>query len=217
MHIAEPFSLIIFDCDGVLVDSELLAASVLSEAIAELGLHLSAETCVTTFRGWKLGDCFSHLSELLGEPLPKDFGNFYRDRTAEAFRNKLQAISGVHSALKRIPTQKCTASNGPKEQIVANLTTTNLLHHFEDRIFSAYEIGRWKPDPDLFLQAAIRCGASPSSCAVIEDSEPGVRAGIAAGMRVFAYTAATDPILMKSLGAIVFDQMDELPNLLKNG
>ena len=84
MHNTEPFSLIIFDCDG-----ELLAASVLSEAIAELGLHLSAETCVTTFRGWKLGDCFSHLSELLGKPLPKDFGNFYRDRTAEAFRNEI--------------------------------------------------------------------------------------------------------------------------------
>jgi len=134
---------------------------------------------------------------------------------AARFRSDLQAIEGVHSALERIDFPTCVASSGPREKILLSLELTGLLSRFTDRIFSAYEVGSWKPDPGLFLHAASALGVKPEACVVIEDSLPGVQAGIAAGMRVYAYTPDGDPQLLAQEGAITFDSMRSLPDYLR--
>ena len=212
---SSPYTLIIFDCDGVLVDSETLANRVLVERVQELGLVLTLQEALTLFRGCKMADCVAAISERFGRPLPDDFVATLRARTAEAFRRDLQAVSGVHAALRRITAPVCVASSGPREKITLALSITGLLPRFAGRIFSSYEIGSWKPAPDLFLHAAATLGATPGSCAVVEDSALGVRAGITAGMRVFAYVTAPDAMELESLGATTFQHMDELPALLQ--
>ena len=209
-----PFALVIFDCDGVLVDSEGLGNRILVESVRELGLSLSLAEALILFRGCKMADCVATIAGRLGRPLPDDFVSTLRARTAEAFRHELQAVPGVHDALNRISVPVCVASSGPREKITLALSVTGLLPRFEGRIFSSYEVGSWKPAPDLFLHAAATLGAAPNSCAVVEDSALGVRAGIAAGMRVFAYTADSDRTELESLGATTFGHMDELPSLL---
>jgi HAD superfamily hydrolase (TIGR01509 family) len=211
----KPYSLIIFDCDGVLVDSEPLANRVLAEAVCELGLTLTPEETMTSFRGWKMADCIAALSERLGRPLPENFTATIRARTAEVFRNELQAVPGVHDALARITGPVCVASSGPREKIHLALSVTGLLQFFEGRVFSSYDIGSWKPSPDLFLHAAASLGFQPGSCAVVEDSTFGIQAGIAAGMHVFAYSSTSNQTEMELLGSIPFFHMDELPSLLK--
>jgi len=210
-----PCSLIIFDCDGVLVDSEPIGNRILVEAIGELGLTLSLEEALNLFKGTKMADCVKILSERLGLPLPEDFVAMLRARTAEAFRKELQPVAGVHAMLNRLTIPRCVASSGPREKINLSLSVTALLPYFEGRIFSSYDIGSWKPSPDLFLHAAASLGVHPSSCAVVEDSALGVRAGTAAGMRVFAYSTASARTEMELLGATPFFHMDELPSLLQ--
>lgn len=209
-----PFSLVIFDCDGVLVDSEGLGNRILVKSVRELGLGLSLAEALSLFRGCKMADCIATISGRLGRPLPDDFVSTLRARTAEAFRRELEAIPGVHDALNQITTPVCVASSGPREKITLALSVTGLLPRFEGRIFSSYEVGSWKPAPDLFLHAATTLGAAPISCAVVEDSALGVRAGIAAGMRVFAYAVNSDRTELEALGATAFGHMDELPSLL---
>jgi HAD superfamily hydrolase (TIGR01509 family) len=210
-----PVSLVIFDCDGVLVDSETLSNRVVVEAVRELGLVLNLQEAITLFKGCKMADCVAILSDRLGRPLPADFESSLRARTAEAFRRDLQAVPGVHAALGRITTPVCVASSGPREKITLALSVTGLLPRFEGRIFSSYEIGSWKPAPDLFLHAAASLGATPGSCAVVEDSAVGIRAGLAAGMTLFAYVADSDAMELESLGATPFQHMNELPALLQ--
>lgn len=209
-----PCSLVIFDCDGVLVDSEPLEGLVMVNALRELGLEMSLDEWIATYKGWKLADCLAQLGTRLGRPLPGDFTVNYRARSAEAFQRELQAMPGVPEALARIPVPMCVASNGPREKIILNLTITGLLRYFEQRVFSAYEIDSWKPDPGLFLHAAVSCGVPPTECVVVEDSETGVRAGVAAGMRVLAYGASADGGELETLGATLFTDMKALPALL---
>jgi HAD superfamily hydrolase (TIGR01509 family) len=135
---------------------------------------------------------------------------------AIAFESDLQAVEGIHAALAAITRPVCVASNGPMAKMQHTLGLTNLLGHFEGRIFSAYDIGVWKPDPGLFLYAARTFGAEPSRCIVVEDSLSGIRAANAAGMRVLGYTAG-NARAMSELGAEctdLFHSMDELPALL---
>ena len=181
------------------MDSELLGNRVLAEAAGELGLKLSAEAAMTSFRGWKMANCLAALSERLGRPLPDDFLPKLRARTAEVFGAELQAVPGIHAALDRITIPICVASSGPREKIALTLSITSLLKYFEGRIFSSYDIDSWKPAPDLFLHAAASLGALPGSCAVIEDSVLGVQAAVAAGMSVFVYVPTGDAAEMKSL------------------
>jgi HAD superfamily hydrolase (TIGR01509 family) len=155
------FLLLIFDCDGVLVDSELLGNQVLAEMICELGLMLNAEAASRLFKGCKLSDCLTTISEQLGSPLPDDFEVVLRTRTAEAFRSKLQPVSGIHKALERLPNKVCVASSGPREKITLALSITGLLPRFQKHIFSSYEVGSWKPEPDLFLHAAATYDVPP--------------------------------------------------------
>ncbi|EDY16405.1 HAD-superfamily hydrolase, subfamily IA, variant 3 [Chthoniobacter flavus Ellin428] len=211
-----PPSLVIFDNDGVLVDSEELSTQMLVDAAREYGpLAMELSEAMRLFRGRKMAECVAVLSERLGHPLPEDFTPNFRARQAEAFRHRLKPIPGIHEVLWEIRMPVCVASNGPREKIALALSVTGLLPFFEGRIFSSYELGTWKPDPGLYLHAAAEMGVAPADCVVVEDSVLGVRAGIAAGMRVLAYIAAGDAEEFHVPGVTRFERMSELPALLR--
>jgi HAD superfamily hydrolase (TIGR01509 family) len=181
---------ILFDCDGTLVDSEGLSNEVLVQAVAEHGLVLSVDEAIAAFRGGKMADCVAHLESRLGRRLPDHFVPALRARTAEVFRARLRPVPGALELLQWLAARSwdiCVASSAPVEKIELSLSLTGLLPFFERRIFSSYEIGVWKPDPGLFLHAAKTMGVPPEECAVVEDSLPGIQAGLAAKMRVFAF------------------------------
>ncbi|SFH88424.1 haloacid dehalogenase superfamily, subfamily IA, variant 3 with third motif having DD or ED [Collimonas sp. OK307] len=181
-----PVDLVIFDCDGTLVDSETVATDVMVAYLAELGMPLSAEEALSRFKGGKMADCVTELEQMFGRALPADFTKVLRDRIAPVLHQRLQPIEGALELVKSLKVPFCMASNGPLHQIKVSLSVTGLWPYFEGRIFSAYEVSSWKPAPDLFLHAAKTMGVEPSRCAVVEDSLPGVQAGVAAGMQVFA-------------------------------
>lgn len=181
---------IIFDCDGTLVDSEVLSNEVLVETIAEHGLFLSVSEALSAFRGGRMADCVAQLERRLGKQLPATFVPDLRSRTAAAFRARLRPVEGaieLVTSLSKLPVSICVASSGPREKIELSLSLTGLLPFFEGRLFSSYDVGVWKPDPGLFLHAADAMGVAPRECAVVEDSVSGIRAGLAAGMTVFAF------------------------------
>lgn len=200
---------IIFDCDGTLVDSEGLSNEVLVDMVAEQGLVLSVADAMSAFRGGRMADCVAQLEKRLGRTLPSTFVSELRSRTAAAFRERLRPIDGaleLVESLSKLPVSICVASSGPVDKIELSLSLTGLLPFFEGRIFSSYAVGIWKPDPGLFLHAAEALGVAPGDCAVVEDSLPGIRAGIAAGMTVFAFQphgvdheTPTDAITLKAL------------------
>ena len=206
---------VIFDCDGVLVDSETLGNQVLVEAVNALGLHLTVEEALTTFKGCKMADCVATIEHWLGHPVAHDFVPNVRSRMAEVFRERLRPVEGIEEALDHIQVPFCVASSGPRDKIELSLRVTGLLPHFIGRIFSAYEVGSWKPDPGLFLHAARGMSVAPQVCAVVEDSLPGVQAGLAASMPVFGYALPSESSRLKEAGAHVFNDMRELPQLLQ--
>ncbi|MEH2338766.1 HAD family hydrolase [Nostoc sp.] len=211
-----PTELVIFDCDGVLVDSETLGNRVLVQLVAEFGLALELEEAILLFKGCKMADCVAVIEQRLEQKLPQDFVTQLRACTAEAFEQELLPVEGIEAALDEINLPICVASSGPLEKIKLALRVTNLLPRFEGRIFSSYEIGSWKPAPDLFLYAAKNMGVQPSSCTVVEDSVLGVRAGVAANMKVLGYTNQSEATLLESFGVTVFDSMCKLPCLLSH-
>ena len=208
--------LVIFDCDGVLVDSELLATRALVDQARELGLTLDLHETEVKYRGWKFADTLADLEAMLGRPLPENFLPNHRARSDQLFLAELTMIEGIDRALAAIGMPFCVASNGTPEKIRLSLRKTGLYPFFgEGRIFSAYEVGHWKPDPGLFLHAAEAMGADPRNCIVVEDSVPGVRAAIAAGMKVFGYAAVPGSReALTAEGAETFRAMEMLPALL---
>ena len=190
-----PIELVIFDCDGTLVDSEPLVAEVIAAAAAEYGISISAFEVHRRFKGGRLADCITALNALRAEPLPASFIETVRTRESIVLRERLQPMEGAVELLQAMHLPFCMASNGPQSKMEITLGTTGLIRLFQDRIFSAYEIGSWKPDPGLFLHAARTFGVAPQHCAVIEDSLPGILAGLSAGMRVFALTTDDDTVL----------------------
>lgn len=208
------FDAIIFDCDGTLVDSEYLGNQVLVDCAAELGLALTLEEALAQFMGGRMADAVRYIEARLGRPVPGDFVERARQRMDAAFEAELRAVDGVEPVLRQITVPYCVASSGPREKVELSLGLTGLLGYFHGRIFSAYDVGRWKPEPDLFLHVAASLSVAPHRCAVIEDSAPGVRAGVAAGMTVFGYAAMDNAEELASFGAVTFDRMDALPDLL---
>jgi len=206
--------LIIFDCDGVLVDSEPLATRVLVRMANRLELNLTEEEALPLFRGGKMADCVAEIERRLGKSVPDSFVPDVRRRMAEAFRRELRLVDGIEDVLDSLTIPVCVASSGPTEKIRLSLEITGLLPRFGHAIFSAYEVGVWKPDPGLFLHAALRMGVSPDACAVVEDSVPGVRAGVAAGMLVFGFAGGASSEELGAAGAIPFESMADLPRLL---
>ncbi|MEM7254367.1 MAG: HAD family hydrolase [Pseudomonadota bacterium] len=205
---------VIFDCDGVLVDSEELAMDVWVEMAAEYGFTLSHADALAAFRGGEMAKCVAHLESLIGRSVRDDFVPDFRARSAEKFERELKPIPGVIEVLNHLPVPFCVASNGPLEKMDVSLRVCGLDGYFIDRVISAYRVGSFKPAPGLFLAAAARLGANPARCAVVEDSMTGARAGIAAGMSVFTICAASEADAFRSIGTTPFQTMDELIGLL---
>jgi len=208
------YELIIFDCDGVLVDSEPVANRVFTEALNEIGLRMTFDEVCETFIGLSMTHCMEIVADRLGRPAPDRFLERLQQRTFEAFRGGLAPVRGVVEALRRIDGPVCVASSGEREKMELTLGLTGLLPRFAGRLFSSTDVSRGKPAPDLFLHAARSMGAEPAGCAVVEDTPIGARAGRAAGMRVFGYAERTDRRGLAAEGATVFDDMTRLPELL---
>lgn len=206
--------LVIFDCDGVLVDSEHISIGLEAEALTELGLPMTPDECYEQFLGLSVEKMMTIVEERLGHPIPDGWEERLVARVYDAFEKDLQPIPGVIEALDAIEVDTCVASSGTHERLKLALSVTSLYERFEGRIFSATEVERGKPAPDLFLHAASEMGHAPNNCCVVEDSQPGVEAARAAGMHVFAYAAMTPPHLLAGSNTTLFSEMRELPGLL---
>jgi HAD superfamily hydrolase (TIGR01509 family) len=214
-------ALIIFDCDGVLVDSEPIVNCLLVAALAQEGLHLSFDEVDREFLGLSWPATLDIIEARLGRPVAGDFLDRLQRASFEGLRRELRPVPGIEAALERIEQPVCVASSGEQERIRNSLELTGLLSRFEGRLFSAEQVAQGKPHPDLFLFAAESLGVLPAECAVIEDSLNGVHGAAAAGMRVFAYEP---PVALargwhgafRDAGATVFQDMNELPALLED-
>jgi len=175
------YKCIIFDCDGVLVDSEVLGNQVMVDMANEHGAGIDLSFAMNNFKGGFLKDCVRQIESLIGKPLSKGFEIEYRERSFQVFKKNLKPVTGIKKVLKALDVPFCTASSGPKEKIILNLTTTGLIDSFNGNIFSCYDIGKWKPDPSIFLHAAKTMGFDPKECLVIEDSMSGIKAAINGG------------------------------------
>ncbi|WP_385620827.1 HAD family hydrolase [Streptomyces sp. P8-A8] len=206
--------LVIFDCDGVLVDSERIAVRIEVQIGAELGWPLTADEVIEKF----VGRSNKSISELVDARLPGKSAAWqerYETLHREAVDRELVAVEGIHEALAAIALPTCVASSGSHEKMRHTLGHTGLYAHFEGRIFSATEVEHGKPAPDLFLHAARRMGVEPAACAVVEDSKYGVQAARSAGMRAFGYAGGLTPAhWLEGPDTVVFDDMRKLPSLL---
>ncbi|UNO41206.1 HAD family hydrolase [Streptomyces sp. MST-110588] len=211
------YELIIFDNDGVLVDSEPIANTVLAAYLTELGHPTSYEESIRDYMGGAIHRVHDLIKERTGRLLPEDFDTTLHTRTFSAFERSLEAVPGVTEVLGKLSadgTPYCVASSGSHERIRVGHRKTGLDQWFDEgRIFSSQDVGRGKPAPDLFLHAARGMGVAPERCAVIEDSPLGVQAALAAGMDVYGFTAMTPA---EKLGGArgLFSRMEELPQLL---
>jgi len=209
------FALVIFDCDGVLVDSELITNRVFAAVLAELGLPLTLEFMFENFVGRSMQHCWEQVGRMLGKEVPPHWQHEFQLRTAAALTAEVQAVPGIEAVLDSLDVPYCVASSGSHEKMATTLSATGLLPRLRGRIFSAADVARGKPAPDLFLHAAASCGVQPDGCAVIEDSAPGVAAGVAAGMTVYGYCASTPEQRLLEAGAhYTFNNMAKLPALL---
>ncbi|MBD1388628.1 HAD-IA family hydrolase [Neiella sp. HB171785] len=178
---------VIFDCDGTLVDSELLCNMALSHELSDYGVAISAEQLVAQYRGVKLDHILSDIERHYEVTLNEEFIVTYRRHVAQLFDRYLKPCDGIEQALEQLSLPICVASSGPVAKIKHALELTQLASFFGNNIFSAYEIGSWKPDPTLFLHAAQTMGFAPAQCAVVEDSVVGIQAAQAAGMSPILY------------------------------
>ncbi len=210
------WDLVIFDSDGVLVDTEPLANQILNERLHSIGLPLSLEDSARAFQGRSLPVCLQIIEDVLGHPAPEGFLDDVQRRTFAAFRRVLAPVPSVLETLDRIPWPTCVASSGDLLKIRTTLTLAGLIVRFEGRMFSALEVPHGKPAPDLFLYAAEALGATPARTAVVEDAAVGSQAARAAGMTPFGYAARTDAdLLVKAGAAVIFRNFAELPDLLQ--
>ena len=206
---------IIFDCDGVLVDTEKIGNEILLSMAAEHGFEMKIEDAYSNFNGRNLKECFLHVENCIGKKLPDNFESEYRKRSFEAFKTQVKPMEGVVDFIEKLKIPYCVASSGPVEKIRLNLETAGLLDKFENKIFSAYQINSWKPDPGIFLFAAKEMGFEVKDCIVVEDSKAGVMAGIRGGFKVYGFVNDNNFDDLKNEGAIVFSSYDELKELLK--
>lgn len=208
--------LVIFDCDGVLVDSERLAIKVEVKVLARLGWPLGEEEIIQRFVGVSDADFRRGIEAHLGRRLPDDWEDELESLHRKAFAEELRPVDGIVDALDQIAVPTCVASSGTHEKMRYTLGLTGLYGRFHGRLFSATEVERGKPSPDLFLHAARKMGVRPTSCVVVEDSFNGVSAGRAAGMKVFAYGGGvTSAARLAGPNTTVFSDMRELPGLLR--
>jgi HAD superfamily hydrolase (TIGR01509 family) len=214
----EPVELVIFDCDGVLIDSERLAVKVDVLMLEQLGWPLSEAEVIERLVGRSDADTQAEIEAHLGRRLPAGWEEQFKPLYDEVFAAELAPVEGVLEALELITVPTCVASSGTHAYLRQMLGLTDLYERFAGRIFSADDVDRGKPAPDLFLHAALNMGAAPSACVVVEDSLAGVQAARAAGMRTLAFAGGLTPEeLLAGPNTIVFDDMLELPKLVNDG
>lgn len=207
---------VLFDCDGTLVDSELLGNVGLAEELALAGIVETGESLTERFRGHRLADILATLQDAHRVALPDGFVDRYRARAAAKFETGVQRMPGVAEALEALEAlglPMCIVSNGPIAKIRQSLRVAGLAGHFGERLFSAYDVGSWKPDPGLFLHAARAMGAEPARCVVVDDSATGVEAARRAGMRALWYVPHGAPADVPP-HATAFSHMDRLADLI---
>ena len=207
--------LVLFDLDGVLVDSEPISTRVLMAMLAEVGLPMDAAQAEQRFLGRSRGESVAYIEQQLGRHVPADFVAKWQEQVFAALRKELRPVPGIAAALDQLTVPYCVASGSDPARIQLSLELAGLLQRFAGRSFSTTQVARGKPAPDLFLFAAHSLGAAPARCVVIEDSVPGVQAGVAAGMRVLGYAARNPAALLAAAGATPFDDMARLPSLIE--
>lgn len=206
---------IIFDCDGVLVDSEVIGVRVLLDMASHYGVNMDLQEAVEEFSGIRLKEGIKKLQQMTTVPFPEDFEQMFRARSYEVFKTEMRPVPGIESLLDTLTVPYCVASSGPRDKMKLNLTITGLMQYFDDRhIFSGYDINSWKPEPGIFLHAAQQMGFPPSRCVVIEDSKAGVIAARKGGFKVFGYAKPFNGEELKKEGAIVFHHMKDLHDLM---
>jgi HAD superfamily hydrolase (TIGR01509 family) len=207
------FDLVIFDCDGVLVDSEHLAVRTEAEILRGLGWPLTEADIVKRFVGRSAAYMRDEIERQLGRSI--DWDAEFERQYQQVFERELAPVPGVVDALDQIPIPSCVASSGSHERMRFTLGLTGLFERFDGRIFSVDDVSQGKPAPDIFLHAAEKMGTTPPRCAVIEDSVSGVTAGLAAGMAVFAFAGGVTGSAQLSIdNAVIFEDMRDLPRLL---
>ncbi len=213
--------LIVFDCDGVLVDSEIIANRVLAAELSRYGYPVTGAECRARFIGMTIPGVIAKVSDG-GVDLPEDFEAKLREKDQAVFARELKAVAGVDAALERLSSYpRCVASSGSPEKIARNLEITGLRRHFGDHLFSAKDVTHPKPAPDLFYMAAARMNADPAEAIVIEDTALGVEGAKRAGMTAFGFIGAShrspaDTAMLRAAGAdLVFADMQELPDLIR--
>jgi HAD superfamily hydrolase (TIGR01509 family) len=210
------FDLVIFDCDGVVVDSERIVHHVFGSFIRSLGADLDSEHMNELFLGRRLADCLAIVEGITGRPAPSDALEKYKAERDRVLREQVQPMEGVRDVLEGLTVPFCIASSGDFAKMRTTLGATGLLPLFEGRLTSGTEVANGKPAPDVFLLAAERMGAAPARTAVIEDSVNGVLAGYAAGMTVFGFAGLVPAKDLEAAGASrTFAHMRELPALLR--
>lgn len=220
---ASRFDLVIFDCDGVLVDSEALACVVHADVLTAHGYPITAEQVHARFLGRAAREARFEVETELRRALPDAYIVQLKATIDQVFGDQLQPIPHIAEVLAQLTLPVCVASSGTPTRIRSSLTTTGLLARFDPHLFSALQVARGKPAPDLFLFAAAQMNVAPDRCVVIEDSIPGVTAAVAAGMVVFGYhggshcSPASAGALRAAGAALVFDDMRLLPGLIGQG
>jgi HAD superfamily hydrolase (TIGR01509 family) len=212
---------VIFDCDGVLVDSEVLALGVMRRRLSEAGLQLTDQETRERFLGRRLDSSLRGIEAELGAPLPEAFREDFSREILSAFARELKGVEGVRQAVGGLRARVCVASSSGPERIRLSLRVAGYETLFAPNIFSAAEVAEGKPSPDLFLHAARAMGVKPEDCLVIEDSVAGVVAACAAGMTVFGFVGAShfspldEGAHLTAAGAeLLFDDMTRLPDLV---
>ncbi len=216
---SESLGLVIFDCDGVLVNSERLANEVFADVLLQVcGLKFTLDEMLDNFVGHSRAQCLDKVEVILGEPPPAELDQRYQDDINLALEEAVTAIEGIESVLKALPQPFCVASSGSHDKMKMTLGKTGLIDLFEGNIFSTSEVERGKPHPDIYLHAAaVMGGYQAERCLVIEDSPIGVTGAVAAGMQVFGFAELIPAHRLKASGAhLVFDSMHDLPDLISS-
>ncbi len=207
--------LVIFDCDGVLVDSEVISNRVLAQLLTDIGLPRTLAQTRREYQGLLLDEIVTKAEETLGRRVPADFLERFIAQRADEFRRELKPVPGAEDMVKRVKAAGvgvCVASQGRLEKTQMTLGLTGLDRLFAPgAVFSAYSVARGKPFPDLFLHAAAAMGSPPALCAVVEDTPSGVTAAVAARMRVIGYSADSDEPALRAAGAEIVRSLDEIP------
>lgn len=218
----QAIDLVIFDCDGVLIDSEVISTRSTVEALAAIGCEISEADAARRFVGRSYASIRQEIEADWGKPLPSSFETVVEQRTLAAMATSLRPINGVGEALAKLKLPRCVASSSSIKWITRGLERTGLLHHLAPHLFSASMVENGKPAPDIFLHAASEMGSTPENAVVIEDSLPGVQAGAAAGMAVIGFTGGSHVVdraahgeRLRAAGAsCIVNEMRRLPEII---